>query len=441
MAVSDLSNRVSHQPAVLIKPDSPSKPQVIALSPIDNVLPVISFHFQFVYENANNDPNFMHPDAMKSSLAKLLVEYPLMAGRASVEDKKWYIDCNDAGVSFVVAHSDLALKDFDFGDYDQYPKGLCTQWTNPSDPVWQVQLTYFRCGGVILVSEMFHQLGDGETNSALMKKWANIHANQPYSPPVLDRTLIRASGNPIPSTMPLWKADGYEPDFATLYPKLLLSTAKRIEFSAKELEAMKLDAQNLIDKDVPWISTNDALCSHMWRLITRARGLPPSTETAMLHSCNVRKKITPPLTSDYVGNVLAYAHTDSMTAQELGSSPLSRIAAFSRRAINNITPAYVRSFVDWISVNHTAKPVTNVIFGTDVFATSWTSFDLYSVVFENCEKPCFVGEIPTIMDGVFKLVEGRAKGSISIQTSMLREHMDKLLTDPELHKYAPTSNS
>ncbi|KAK9760263.1 hypothetical protein K7432_015920 [Basidiobolus ranarum] len=437
MVTSTTDSHITLQPALLIKPATPSKHEVIALSPFDNIIPAISFHFQFVYKNNTNDPNFMCPESMKASLAKLLVEYPQMAGRAKVEDNKWYVECNDAGVQFVVANADLALDDFAFGDYDQSPKGLCTQRTKLSDPVWQVQITYFRCGGVILVSEMFHQLGDAETNSVLIHKWANLHSNQPYSPPVLDRSLIRASGNPAPSSIPLWQEEGKDPDFTELLAKLPLCTAKLIEFSAEEIQAMKLDAHNPSDTNVPWISTNDAICSHMWRLITKARGLPDDAKTSMLHSCNVRKMIQPPLTSDYVGNVLVYGHTDNMTAFELISSPLSHSAAFSRRAINYITPTTVQSFIDWISVNHKAKPIMDVTFGTDVFATSWTPFDLYSVAFENGEVPCFAGEIPTILDGVFKLVEGRTKGSISIQTSMLREHMEKLLADPELHKYAP----
>jgi shikimate O-hydroxycinnamoyltransferase len=126
--------------------------------------------------------------------------------------------------------------------------------------------------------------------------------------------------------------------------------------------------------------------------------------------------------------------TERIDVHELMTAPLSYAAGHSRRTINSITPDFVQSFVDWISVTPKVKPSDmNVVFGTDVFATSWV-FDLYSVVFENNEEPYFVGEIPTILDGVFKLVEGKAK-SINVQISLLRDVMDILLNDPELHKY------
>ncbi|KAK9765517.1 hypothetical protein K7432_006105 [Basidiobolus ranarum] len=112
-------------------------------------------------------------------------------------------ESNDAGVPFVIVHSDLTPDDFDFEDYDQCPKGLHTQRTNLNDPIWQVQVTYFRCGRVILIFEMFHLLSDGETNSILMHKWANMHSKQPYSSPVLDRSLVHASELPAPSPFPL----------------------------------------------------------------------------------------------------------------------------------------------------------------------------------------------------------------------------------------------
>jgi shikimate O-hydroxycinnamoyltransferase len=441
---------ITRQQPIFVKPAVASTHQIIELSPFDNLAPTSSFHFQFVYKNEKNDPNFMNPDSMKSSLSKLLVEFPLVAGTARVEDGKWSIECNDIGVPLYLAHTDMKLDDFDMTDYDQLPQNICTQWTGPQDPVWQIQITYFKCGGVMLVSELLHQIGDGETNSNLMHTWTKIHSNQTYVPPVLDRTLIRPSANSPPTSFPQWHQSNDSPNFEELFAKLPLCTAKCIEFSAEEIQLMKQSATPKNNIDVPWISSNDALCSHMWRLITKARGLSGNTTTSLLHSCNVRSKMQPLLPSgkfiseytlrltisdiEYVGYVIMNGQTERIPCNELLQSPLSHAAAISRRTINEITPEYVQKFVDWISVTDKVKPSDmNVLFGTDVFGTSWVSFDLYSVVFENGEAPYFAGEIPTILDGVFKLVEGRRKGSISIQLSLLREHMEKLLVDPELH--------
>ncbi|KAK9768364.1 hypothetical protein K7432_001091 [Basidiobolus ranarum] len=417
---------------LLVRPATPSKYALIALSPFDSIMPETSFNFQFIYKNEQNDTNFMHPDAMKSSLSKLLVDFPLMAGRARQNNEKWYIDCNDAGVSFRIAHAAMKLDDF---AYDQVPQEPRVQRTCPEDPIWRVKLTYFSCGGVIVISELFHPVGDGATNAMLMRKWASLHSNKPYSLPVLDRTLIRASGGPPPSSVPLWQED--EECDAIRTRKLPCSSAKLIKFSANELLAMKHAAHDPDDTGTPWVSTNDVLCSHMWRLITKARGLPADTMTSMAQACNVRKYIQPPLTSDYVGNVLMFARTDMISAYELEGSSLARISASSRRSISLLTSTLVQDFIDWISSGPSTKPVgTGFQYGPDVAATSWVAFNMYSVVFENDEPPHFVGQAPPFSDGLIKLVEGKEKGSINIQLSLPQIHMDNLLADPELHKYA-----
>jgi shikimate O-hydroxycinnamoyltransferase len=396
---------------------------------MDDLAPAIPFHFQFVYKNEKQDPNFMNPELLKQSLSKLISEYPIIAGKARIEARKWYIDtCESDTVPFIVATSELALSDFDCTDYDTLPKNLHTQWMKPEDPIFAVQVTYFQCGGVILAPEMLHQLGDGESLSQLMHKWVAIHNNLTYTKPLLVRT-IPISTNPPPLLFPNWHQSPVATDYE-LYAKLPLCTAKMIEFTPQELSNMKQDATSS-----NWISSNDALCSHMWKIITRARGLPPTTGTCLLHSCNIRSRLVPTISKDYIGYMITSAQTKRISVQDLLSSSIADIAQHSRQAINETcSQEKVQSFIDWIHVTPGVSPSDiHVLFKSDVFATSWVTFGLYNVKFEN-EAPLFAGEIPSILDGVFKLVE-RKNGGIIVQLSLLREHMDKLLVDPELHKY------
>jgi shikimate O-hydroxycinnamoyltransferase len=293
-----VDNRISCEPAEYIKPAIATQHRVLELSPFDNLAPQLSFHFQFVYKNEMKDKNFMHADTLKKSLSQLLNDFPLHAGRAKVADRNWYIDCNDAGVPFVVAHADMELDDYVIGDYDHLPKGLCTQWTKPEDPLWQIQVTYFKCGGVVLVSEMLHQLGDGETNAMTMRKWAKLHSTQSFVPPVLDRSSIRPSNTKPPTSFPQWHQSDELPNYDELFAKLPLCTAKMITFTAEEIQAMKNDAHDL--NNAPFVSSNDAICAHMWRLITKARNLPANSRTCLLHAVNVRQKLIPALKSGTV---------------------------------------------------------------------------------------------------------------------------------------------
>src|SRR3989338_8065332 len=109
---------VLRQDQCYISSSEPAQRETIKLSPMDDLAPAIPFHFQFVYKNEKHDPDFMNPERLKQSLAKLISEYPVIAGKARIEDRKWYIEtCETDSVPFIVATSELSLSDFDSTDY------------------------------------------------------------------------------------------------------------------------------------------------------------------------------------------------------------------------------------------------------------------------------------------------------------------------------------
>ncbi|KAL0478186.1 shikimate O-hydroxycinnamoyltransferase [Acrasis kona] len=340
-------HHLHNKSTVVAKPITPSKHETICMNPFDNLAPATSFHFQFVYENSGANQNFMEPHKLLSSLSSLLVEFPILAGTAHVDDGRWSVECNDAGVPVTIAHSKLELSDFSFGDYDQQPRDIHTQWMSPTDPVWQVQITYFRCGGVILISELFHMLGDGETHSNLMKKWSNIYNSKSIVRPVLDRTMVRSSGGLPPSEFPQWhQSQEVIANYEHIFSKLPLCTSKLIVFTKDELITMKARCT----KTNSWVSTNDALCSHMWRLIVRARNTPQDHFTSLLHSYNIRKRVQPAICSDYVGYLVYSAQSEHVLVRNLLDNDLSHCASISRKTVDDITPDKVQRFIDWIHV-------------------------------------------------------------------------------------------
>ncbi|KAL0476728.1 transferase [Acrasis kona] len=52
---------------------------------------------------------------------------------------------------------------------------------------------------------------------------------------------------------------------------------------------MKKSVQDPSEYQVPWVSTNDALCAHMWRVVSRARGLGREESTIVIQANNLRK--------------------------------------------------------------------------------------------------------------------------------------------------------
>ena len=51
------------------------------------------------------------------------------------------------------------------------------------------------------------------------------------------------------------------------------------------------------------ISTNDALVAHLWRTLTRARGIPLDTRVICAFALDGRTRLNPPLSPNYFGNV------------------------------------------------------------------------------------------------------------------------------------------
>ena len=433
--------QVSKSPT-LVKPLL-SNETLVKLTVFDNLAPALPFHFQFAYRNEKSDPNFMNATELMSALEKTLSIFPIFAGRTVRNNEgEWFVDIRNetCGVPFTIAQANFNLDDFDKGDFDQYPKDLYTQWKGIQDAPLQIQVTYFKCGGVLLVSELLHQLGDGDSHAQFLHRWSQLFRGESIDNIRYDclnrNEVIKVSNKESPKSFPLWTQSEEHINYEELYAKIGQCTAKMIKFSEKELQAMKKEAMSSIELSNAnsWISTNDALCSHMWKLITKARNLSNSQTSCLLHSCNVRKPLN--IQKDYFGYLVMNGQSDRISVESILHSNLSTLASVSRHAVNRtMDKQHVQDFIDWISGSKKVRPSDmHVLFGTDVFATSWVAFNLFDLKFSN-ESPIFVGEIPTILDGVFKIVEGVEKGSLVIQLSLWREHMESLLKDPELHKY------
>ena len=103
----------------------------------------------------SDDTPYFDAEVLKETLSKVLVDFYPMAGRLRKDENgRLEIDCNDEGALFVEAETtEYSLSDF--GGFEptlelkklvtpswDYSKGLS------SIPLFMVQLTRFKCGGV-----------------------------------------------------------------------------------------------------------------------------------------------------------------------------------------------------------------------------------------------------------------------------------------------------
>lgn len=93
------------------------------------------------------------------------------------------------------------------------------------------------------------------------------------------------------------------------------------------------------------MTTNDAVCSLLWKTITTARysGLPPNTTITFLRAVDGRACLAPPVSVGYLGNLVAGAFTKIPLQCITGGLSLSAIALTIRKATRSNDDHYIRS--------------------------------------------------------------------------------------------------
>ncbi|EED22682.1 trichothecene 3-O-acetyltransferase, putative [Talaromyces stipitatus ATCC 10500] len=122
-----------------------------------------------------------------------------------------------------------------------------------------------------------------------------------------------------------------------------------IRFSAEKLNMLKDIASENLDRDVPFISTDDALSAHCWKHFTLARAhkFGPQTKSRFARAVDGRSALG--ISKDYMGDVIHNVST-FLTFEQLTTWPLSRIASHLRRHLNAKNTAYdIRSFATFIA--------------------------------------------------------------------------------------------
>ncbi|KAJ8617315.1 hypothetical protein MRB53_013501 [Persea americana] len=199
--------RVRVKASSTIKPAEPTPKHRLWVSDLDLIQPVTHAPTVYFYKanTSNTTTTFFSPYIMKNSLSQTLVHfYPLTGRLLYDESRRLEIDCNEAGIIFYEAESDVEIDDF--GDFKPTPelRNLAPHIDYTTDitewPLLLVQLTVFRCGGISLGLATSHTAMDGQSASHFVSTWAKIARSGTSNvcvPPFMDRTLLRARDPPV----------------------------------------------------------------------------------------------------------------------------------------------------------------------------------------------------------------------------------------------------
>ncbi|CAM8998666.1 unnamed protein product [Rhodiola kirilowii] len=308
---------------LVITPAKPTPNHTLHLSNLDDQ-PFLRFSIKYLYLFKKS----VDADALKRSLALALVAYYPLAGRLRVcssNDHKLEVDCNGDGAVFVEASMESTADEV-LEIVNKKPNKSWRKLLHRVDgatsfidiPPLVVQVTYLKCGGMILSTAINHCLCDGIGTSQFLHAWAYLAANQDA---VLDPYPFHSRRALSPRNPPRVEFDHLayynrtcESDCGYNLSKWLHSqplVPSSLVFTAEDILQLKKRCSPSIK-----CTAFEVLASHTWRCWVESLALPMSLNVKLLFSINVRQKMADDIPKGYYGNafVLGSAAT---TVKEL----------------------------------------------------------------------------------------------------------------------------
>ncbi|KAF5177366.1 omega-hydroxypalmitate O-feruloyl transferase-like [Thalictrum thalictroides] len=425
------------EPVTLVSPKNPTPLETVFLSNIDQTLafPVSTVFFFKV-------PHFMKitstldvAERVKKSVSEvLLIPYYFMAGRLNFncEASRLELVCNNAGVLFVTATSELALKDL--GDL-RLPNPsfhhLIHRVERSKDfiktPIFTIQVTRFKCGGFSIGFVVNHSLLDGRAAAEMFDNLATLCRGEGMKICAInnDRTFTKARVPPqikfphkeyiklseISST-----CSSFAPPSS---PHVVLQsyTCKLISFTPEMLSTLK-------DKALTKCSTFEAIVAHLWRTRTKAVFNDPNEDSSVMFAVDIRSRMSPPLPHGFSGNAVVTASATAKVA-ELDEKPFAYCVEKIKESNKGITDEYVRSVIDWLEV-YKGVPCTSV--SGNFYVSAWWKLPFYELDF-GFGKPIYGGPVMGGFDDfVLLLSDGNSNsGGINVWICLEHEKMERFM--------------
>jgi shikimate O-hydroxycinnamoyltransferase len=377
----------------------------------------------------NGDPGFFAADVVKGSLARALAAFYPLAGRLGLDGTgRVQVDCTGEGAVFVTARSDYALDDLmrEFVPCREMRDLLVppTPAPNPPCALLFVQVTYLRCGGVVLALSMHHSACDARGAAHFLETWASIARgddatteNAPV-PPCFDYGRLLAA-RPGPARAVLYDHPEYKPEPEPVDADAVAAAAS--DDYASAIIVMTKAQVAALKARCPGASTFRAVVALVWQCVCLARALPPEAETRLYSMIDMRARLDPPLPPGYFGNAVVRTSV-SATAGEVTSNPVGH-AARRALAVTSQGDDYARSLVDYLEGVDAMNLPRSGISRAHLRAISWVGMSLYKADF-GWGAPVFMGPALMYYSGFVYVMNAAGKeGALALVLSLEPESM------------------
>ncbi|CAL4991636.1 unnamed protein product [Urochloa decumbens] len=298
---------------------APSTGEAVPLTVLDKVN--FDMHFSGIYLFRPQGPCSAD---LEAGFAKALAEYREWAGRLAVDTQgRRTILLNDAGARFAAAVADVALDNV--MPLEPTPEVLSlTPSAGDGEELMLVQVTRFTCGSLVVGFAAHHLVADGRALFNFLMAWGQATRGVAIDPvPVHDRASFFKPRQP-----PKVEFEHRGAEFEALRRREINTvpgkriTVARVHFSREMISMLKSQASATASapRRRPH-NTLQCVVAHLWRCITRARGLNGDTTSRLHIAVDGRSRLRrPQVPSGYTGNVVLWARP-ATTVQEEGLVP------------------------------------------------------------------------------------------------------------------------
>ncbi|OMO70064.1 Transferase [Corchorus olitorius] len=387
----------------------------------------------YFYNKPDGSSNFFDTQVLKDALSEILVPFYPAAGRLQYdEDGRLEIMCNGKGVLFIEAEASCVMDDLvrDFTDSSRVPDlapKVDYSGGISSYPLVALQVTTFKCGGVSVGVALQHTLADGPSALHFINSWADRARGLPLEvPPFLNRTILKARSPPTPKFNHI-EFDPSPPLKNPVSGEPKPSVVSLFKITNKQLNTLK---SKINEK----FSSYSILAAHIWRCVTKARGLTDDQQTRLFMPIDGRRRLDPPCPPGYFGNVIVFPATLAQ-ANDLEFEPFSETVRRISKVLRETNDDYLRSTIDYIE---TVDDISSVVRGPHVITSpsltinSWVWLPVHDADF-GWGRPLFMRPANVVLEGIVLVLPSPTDdGSLTIVARLETSHtkvFEKLLYD------------
>ncbi|XWS68289.1 hypothetical protein CRYUN_Cryun04dG0078100 [Craigia yunnanensis] len=367
---------VEKQEPVLIRPAEKTFDGIYHLSNLDQTYP---FFVEIVFAYRKGMGNAA--EMIKESLAKILVEFYPFAGCLTVTwDGKMVVRCTGEGVPFVEAVSNSTIEEL--GDITRVDPVKLRKLVYHLDevnsildvPPLTVQITSFRCGGIVLGIAVNHVVVDAKGLADFLNSWAEITRGLPLSvDPYLDRSRL-SPRQPllidIPHPALVRKQSSVKSLSLQLQEPIVYQS---FCFEPKKLFQLKEMAKE--DEFAAPPTSFEVISALVWITRTKAYKIEPHKTTKLLTAVDGRSKFKPALPECFFGNGIVMSCAQC-TAGDLVQKPFSFAVKIVHESIKEVTEDFIKSAIDYYELTRGQYEMENTC-----WISKWSRLPFYDVDF------------------------------------------------------------